>query len=624
MTIRLLSTSEINRIAAGEVIERPSSVVKELVENSIDAFASRIEIKIENSGRNLISVLDNGSGIDLQDVDLVFTKHATSKLKEENLIDIESFGFRGEAVPSIASVSRFLLQTKTKSSEYGYEITVEGGVKSKDILPCVTDIGTFIEVRDLFYTTPNRVRFLKSENVETRAIILLLNSIAIANPNISFSLNVQGKNVFDYQSVDELIDRLKQIKEFGEEFVENSLYVSNVISNSNVVVSGYISIPTFNTSITQKIIFIVNNRILSNTFLLRLIKAAYMGLIPANRYPYVVINVTIPYEDIDVNVHPTKAEIRFKNENYIRSTVIGVIKDALSNSKLNVSATHLGNVGINMFHKECDVKSHQNDHTVSSLMESNDLGNVKKTVSKLTDVDNDHFISGNNYNVPINNKNNIDSVHKEVLKEDTKKEHKMEFMEDTPELGYAKCQLYNNYIISQLEDSFIIIDQHAAHERILYEAMVRNREVSAEARQLMLLDELVELDNVEQIEMLKKFKVQLLDLGIMLEFMGDIGVMVREVPVILGKCNVSDLIIDIVNDLFEINEIISVQEKIHYIIATISCHAAIRSGHTLGVDEMNELLRQMEQTKNTAQCNHGRPTHVKLKHSDLEKLFERT
>jgi DNA mismatch repair protein MutL len=592
--IKLLSEITINKIAAGEVVERPSAVIKELVENSLDANSNKIDITINAGGRNLIIIADNGSGITKQDLPLAIERHATSKLNEEDIFNIHNFGFRGEALPSIGAVSRMCITSKTQDENHGYSINLEGGIKS-EIMPASCNIGTIIEVKDLFYTTPARLKFLKSEKTEQQEIIKIIEKIALTNQDVSFTLRNENKILLNFQATDNL-SRLTQV--MGKDFIDNAIIIDDESSTINAKLSGYISLPTFNRRTSEEIYLFVNNRPIKDKMLISAVKVAYMDFMAGNRYPLAVLNIIIPTEDVDVNVHPTKAEVRFKDMSAIRSLIIGTLKKAIYNHGGKASSENSAIILEKIIPSIAVKPSFQPKMSIPRYV-PNFVNNEIQ----------DHIMAEPNHNnyQALTNINIIEQTdEKKII-----------------DLGHARCQLHKTYILSQTEDSVILIDQHAAHERIVYEKMKESMAKHGLARQRLLMQEIITLTE-QKIDLLLQHKDELKKLGLVIDKASSNSIMVSEVPILLGQFDIHKMIIDLSDDLLDIGENVSLLEKIEHISETYSCHASIRSGRVLSLNEMNSLLRTMEVTPHSGQCNHGRPTYVTLKLNDIEKLFGRT
>lgn len=611
MAIRVLPDNLINQIAAGEVVERPSSVVKELVENSIDAGATKIDITLIDGGKNLISISDNGCGMNEKDLALCVERHATSKLSDDDLFKIQFMGFRGEALPSISSVSRTTITTRTKNSENAWKLEVSNGIKF-DIMPAAHPCGTKIEVRDLFYSTPARLKFLKAGRTEIGYCSDIIKRIAMANPHIAFTLSDEkGKRLSLNSNQGDLFDsRLKRLSNIlGKEFADNSVLID--AERGTIKITGYVSLPTLNKGNSLGQFLFVNNRPVRDKLLLGAIKGAYQDFLAHSRYPLCALFFEVDPIFVDVNVHPAKSEVRFRDAALVRGLLVSAIKNALISAGHKSSNTlaieTLATIDKNLYIPQPILKEHTD----------NISWNEPRPQYKHFDTKN-HFIPElvNNFSVKDDyNNQTINSFAKtEEIKEEEVQKHP---------LGFAKAQFHNTYIISQNEDSIVITDQHAAHERIVYEKMKDNLEKGGAQTQMLLIPEIVELED-EDINRLMKASDDFKKLGLTIEEFGQGAIIVRETPALLGECDTKKLIKDLADDLAEWGENLSLTDKLQNVCATISCHGSVRSGRKLNVDEMNTLLRQMEKTPHSGQCNHGRPTYVELKIKDFEKLFGRS
>ncbi|UIP91805.1 DNA mismatch repair endonuclease MutL [Wolbachia pipientis] len=591
MAIVLLDTKTINRIAAGEVIERPASLVKELVENAIDAKSSEIEIRIESGGRNLITVIDDGSVVKKDDLELAFMRHATSKLSDSELIEIKHLGFRGEASPSIAAVSRIKLSSKASKADQAWSIRYEGGEKIGELVPYPLSIGTYIEVRDLFFATPNRLKFLKTERAETQSIVDIVNNLAMINYGIGFTLISDNKKLLKYTKQTSLFSRLCEVE---EEFHENSLQISE--EEDGIRLTGYICKPTVNRSNSTQIYTFVNGRPIKDNLLIGAIRYAYHDLIPSNRYPFAALHLEIPYDQVDVNVHPNKSEVRFQNKRLIYEIVRrGLIK--VLSKRIDLAETVLAQTRTTTNHLSSDPFENQ-------LMREFTSPNIE--TKSLSEHSKSFDYTGMQKSPPRAETTILERKQTDLIR-------------DYP-LGFAHCQIYNTYIIAEVRDKLIIVDQHAAHERLVYECL---KEKSNIKRQKLLLPEMVEIKNQAGMEMIKTYKDKLFEMGFEIEIKSENKIIVKEVPAILGAIDTKRMLIDIVDRLTEIEDTLPIEDKVNKILATISCYGSIRAGRKMKLEEMNELLRQMEKTPYSGQCNHGRPTYIEMKLSDIEKLFER-
>lgn len=584
MGIRILSQNLINQIAAGEVVERPSSVVKELLENALDGGATRMEIVVRNSGKSYISVGDNGCGMSKSDLETCVLRHATSKLPDDDLVNISFLGFRGEAIPSIASISKMVI-----TSNNGVEcwaVHIEGGVVKK-IIPATYIKGTKVEVSDIFYNVPARLNFLRSDRSEMSAVIDVVERIALSYPDKDFILNDTLKL--------KAVDRMSRVCDvLGKNFKENLIEID--ATKHNLKITGFISRPTYNKGTSATQYFYVNGRAVKDKLLFGSLRAAYMDVIEKGKYPACVLWITIPNTDIDVNVHPQKAEVRFKEQANVRGCIISLVKSYLAGVEVNPNVIDFkGNVfsgsganrsNILSFSNNMQNPSFVNESRGQSSFTNNilDMGVNKATIS-VEDISND------------------------------------DGRLDYP-LGIVRGQLHNTYIISQVADGIIVADQHACHERIVYEKIKRGINDTSLKRQMMLIPEIVELGQ-KKAGALLDIKDELLSFGLDIDEFGLGAVVVREMPAILGDVDLQALIKHIADDIEDLNKSQILEDRIAMISKTFACHTSIRAGKSLSVDEMNELLRQVEECENAGQCNHGRRSYVKISLKDLEKLFDR-
>ncbi|UIP92154.1 DNA mismatch repair endonuclease MutL [Wolbachia pipientis] len=604
MAIILLDTKTINRIAAGEVIERPASVVKELVENAIDAGSSEIEIKIESGGRNLITVTDDGNGIEKDDLEPAFMRHATSKLSDSELIEIKHLGFRGEALPSIAAVSRMKLSSKASGAKESWSIRYEGGEKIREITPCSLLQGTYIEVCDLFFATPNRLKFLKTERAETQSIVDIVNNLAMINYSIGFTLTSGNKKLLKYVKQTSLFNRLCEIE---EEFQSNSLEVKE--EEEGIKLKGHICKPNVNRGNSTQIYTFVNGRPIKDNLLVGAIRYAYHDFIPNNRYPFAVLHLEVPYDQVDVNVHPNKSEVRFQNKRLIYEIVRRGIIKTLS------TRFAAGDQGI-------EEELIFNDSKSQEQVDSQEKKDQKEFYEKRPSLLENRLMK--EFNAPDERRQSLPETFKYGESPPQKgmmvlERKQIDLIQDYP-LGYARCQVYNTYIIAEAKGKLIIVDQHAAHERLIYECL---KQKSSIKRQKLLFPEIVEIKNQAGMEMVEMYKDKLFEMGFGIEIESEDKVRVKEIPAILGTINVKEMVMNIVDRLMEIGDTLPIEEKVNKILATIACHGSIRAGREMKLEEMNELMRQMEETPYAGQCNHGRPTYIEMKLSDIEKLFER-
>ena len=608
MAIRILPDYLINQIAAGEVIERPSSVIKELVENALDAGADKIEISLVDGGKSLIQVTDNGKGMTKDELNLAVERHATSKLENDDLFHIKHFGFRGEALPSVGAVSKLSILSRAKGADEGYKIEVFGGKKSS-VMPAAISTGTRIEVRDLFYTAPARLKFLKSDASELSNAADMVERIAMANPHVSFYLNHNDKKKLSLNAFQgELFDvRLKRLGEvMGKDFRDNSLLVN--VARDYVTVSGYVGLPTLNKANSLSQYLFVNNRPVRDKLLLGAIKGAYQDVLASTRYPMVALFIDVAPEYVDVNVHPQKSEVRFFDGAFVRSVIVGAIRSALASGDQKTADT-------------LDLSKFVKDEIWSAPEKAEFLAEPARPMHT------DSFIKPfpRSFSRPAAGMQNLpDLENLYSVKVDLPSRDNVENDEDMmPPLGFAKAQFHNTYIISQTSDSIVIIDQHAAHERIVMEKL--KADLAADHRvstQILLIPEIVELGISEKTRILENTQ-NFEKLGLVVEDFGPKAVIVREIPALISGADIKQLIKDLSEEISEWGGAFSLTEKLHRVCATIACHGSVRAGRKLNIDEMNRLLRDMEKTEHSGQCNHGRPTYVELKISDIEKLFAR-
>ncbi|WP_375623779.1 DNA mismatch repair endonuclease MutL [Bartonella sp. TT119HLJHH] len=616
MIIRHLSENIINQIAAGEVIERPANVVKELVENAIDAGATRIEIITANGGKNFIKVSDNGCGIPADQLTLAVSRHCTSKITDD-VHNICFLGFRGEALPSIGSVAKLKLISRTKDAESAAEISVTAG-KIVGPKPAAANLGTIVEVRDLFFVTPARLKFMKTDRAETNAISDMIKRIAIAFPHIRFSLSGLDRTSMELSATENntqgQLQRITQI--MGKEFAPNSIALN--AEREAVRLTGFACLPSFNRNNSLHQFAYVNGRPVRDKFLWSALRGAYADVMTRDRYPVAILFIDLPPAEVDVNVHPAKADVRFRDPGLIRGLIVGAIREALQQSGIRPTSTR----------SEAMLAAFQTQQPLAQQP----LGNFKNThqFSSYSSQPH-HFTSASMVHKPLDSTRSFD------LKEDA-----APIMEglNTPSgdayipnttssseelsypLGAARAQIHKNYIIAQTQDSLIIVDQHAAHERLVYEALKNALYSKPLPSQLLLIPEIVELSE-EDATCLLTHKDALQKFGLGIEPFGPGAIVVRETPSMLGEINVQALIKDLADEAAEYDTTNNLKAMLDYVAATMACHGSIRSGRLLHPEEMNTLLRQMEATPNTSTCNHGRPTYIELKLADIERLFGR-
>jgi DNA mismatch repair protein MutL len=594
MAIRALPPNLVNRIAAGEVVERPASVVKELIENAIDAGASRIDVTATAGGLGLIRVADDGFGMDRDDLVLSVERHATSKLASDDLANILTLGFRGEALPSIGSVARLAMQSRARGAANAFEVSVDGGRKSKP-KPVALAQGTSVEVRDLFYATPARLKFMKTERAEWTAIAEMVKRLGLAKPEIAFSLANGERNVLRLPAgapglADLALDRIGLI--LGHDFVADALPVS--ATRGGLHVEGFAGLPTLHRPNALQLHLIVNGRPVRDKLLSATVRAAYGDLVPNGRYPMVVLYLTLPPDEVDVNVHPAKAELRFRDAQEIRSLIIGALREALGNAGHRATSS-LSQVALGHMMRPGEPHRPYLPRVplpMSGL--SAEYGFSDRSQAPLP---------------PLTTPSADARAHEEAGS-------------TTYPLGAARAQVHDTFIIAETEDSVVIVDQHAAHERLVYERLKSSYANGGIARQILLIPEVVELD-AEAADRLAASSTDLEQLGLVLEPFGQAAVVVREVPSLLGQGDLKNLLRDLADELAEGEGGLVVAERLDHVLATMACYGSVRAGRRLNAQEMNALLRDMERTPFTGQCNHGRPTYVELKLADIEKLFQR-
>ncbi|MBM3632710.1 MAG: DNA mismatch repair endonuclease MutL [Alphaproteobacteria bacterium] len=599
MNVRFLDPTLINQIAAGEVIERPASAIKELVENAIDAQATKIDIVVREGGRTLISITDNGQGMSQNDLNLSVERHATSKIPDSDLFNIRTLGFRGEALPSIGAVSRLTIISRTKNDDSAWRLTVEGGSKSA-LSPTSFGCGTRVEVRDLFYATPARLKFLKSPSTELSHIVDILSRLALAHPEIHFSLFDGERQVFSYTNN---MDRISAI--LGKDFLENSCPVLMV--REGLTLKGKISVPTFNRSSAATQYLFVNGRPVKDKLLSAAVRVAYQDFLASNRHPVLALFLDIDPAEVDINVHPAKAEVRFRDAGLVRGTMISALKNALQEAA-HQSSTTISKEAIVAFQRPTMTPGAWTGKQYSGpSLRSAPSHSVRLSFPE------QHLAPGLD--------ETIATYHAAPLSAITIPESAPEPSDKYP-LGFARAQIHGTYILSETPESLVIVDQHAAHERLVYEKMKQEQASAGIKRQTLLLPEIVDLPD-EALKAILSRQQDLHQLGLVIDKFGLTAIMVREVPAILGKADWKQLIYDLSSEILDMDTTLQLSEQLNEIMGTLACHNSVRAGRQLSLDEMNALLRQMEATPYSGQCNHGRPTYIKLQRPEIEKLFGR-
>ncbi|HWK67883.1 MAG TPA: DNA mismatch repair endonuclease MutL [Rhizobiaceae bacterium] len=620
MPIRQLSETVINQIAAGEVIERPASVVKELVENALDAGARHIEIATAGGGLTLVRVTDDGSGIPEEELALAIGRHCTSKLSDD-IHDIRSLGFRGEALPSIGSVGRLTVRSRPANAAGGAEIRVDGG-RINGPRPAGANRGTLVEVRDLFFATPARLKFMKGERAEAAAISDIVKRIAIAFPAVRFTLSGSDRMVLDLTATGDGSDgrkaRIAQV--LGPDFPENSLTID--AEREGVHLSGHVSIPSFTRANALQQYAYVNGRPVRDKLIAGAIRGAFSDVLPRDRHAVTALFLSLDPATVDVNVHPAKADVRFRDPGLVRGLIIGAIREALTAAGIRPATTGAAAMmsafrpGPTSYGHAGPANGHRTFH--SGFRATSPSGfDLSRSPTRPLDI------------VPASAAHGFQEPEQASFDAGPLASADARTSEGdiAPELlvaplGAARAQVHQNYIVAQTQDSLVIVDQHAAHERLVYEALkqaVASRPVPA---QMLLLPEIVDLpeDDAERLathaQTLKRF-------GLGLERFGPGAVAVRETPAMLGETDVHALVRDLADELAEHDTVDTLKERLDAIAATMACHGSVRSGRQLKPEEMNALLRQMEATPGSGTCNHGRPTYIELKLADIERLFGR-
>ncbi|MBZ4020970.1 DNA mismatch repair endonuclease MutL [Rhodobacter sp. TJ_12] len=608
--IRQLDEAAANRIAAGEVVERPASAVKELVENALDAGASRIDVAYADGGKTLIRITDDGCGMTGEDLPLALSRHATSKIDGTDLLNIRSFGFRGEALPSLGAVGRLTITSRVAGEE-AMQITVAGGTMGP-VKPAALTSGTVVELRDLFYATPARLKFLRTDRAEAQAISDVIKRLAMAEPYVSFTLREvkgdTGREIFRADAeqgelFDALSGRLGRV--LGRAFAENAVPLD--AEREGIRLTGYAALPTYSRGAAVEQFLFVNGRPVRDRMLLGALRAAYMDFLSRDRHPAAALFLTCDPERVDVNVHPAKAEVRFREAGVPRGLIVTGIRHALA----------------------------QAGHRASSTVATATLGAMQPEPAgppRVYQMDRPSYgarQSAYAAQMPLHSFDEAPQPFTGPAPEPFAPSARVEPVpEATPELtrqplGAARAQVHENYIVAQTENGMVIVDQHAAHERLVYERLKKQMAANGVAAQALLIPEIVEFSPGDAARLLDAAE-DLQRLGLTIEPFGGGAVAVRETPAILGEIDAGALLRDVLDELADQGESLKLQARIEAVLSRMACHGSIRSGRQMRVEEMNALLREMEATPHSGQCNHGRPTYVELKLSDIERLFGRT
>ncbi|WP_170382024.1 DNA mismatch repair endonuclease MutL [Ruegeria atlantica] len=606
--IRQLDDAAINRIAAGEVVERPASAVKELVENAIDAGASRIAIDIADGGKTLIRVTDDGCGISADDLPLALSRHATSKIDGSDLLNIHTFGFRGEALPSLGAVGRLTITSRVPGADAA-QIHVAGGTMEA-VKPAALRVGTVVELRDLFFATPARLKFMRTDRAEAQAITDTVKRLAMAEPAITFTLRDvsgggEGRVTFraDRENGD-LFDALhaRLARVIGREFAENALQID--ATREGIRLYGYAALPTYSRGAAVAQYLFVNGRPVRDKMLTGALRAAYFDFLSRDRHPAAALFIDCDPTLVDVNVHPAKSEVRFRDPGVARGLIISALRHALAEAGHRASST-VANATLGAMRPEPAQPAPARAYQIDRPSQSARQAAFRAQSPGFAELANDY--SGSIVEPP--------PVVAPAPVEDPAPQ-------DLP-LGAARGQVHENYIIAQTSDGMVIVDQHAAHERLVYEKLKTQMAEKGVAAQALLIPEIVELSEGDCARLMTVAD-DLSRLGLTLEPFGGGAIAVRETPAILGEVDARAMILDILDELADQGESQAVQVRIEAILSRVACHGSVRSGRRMRAEEMNALLREMEATPHSGQCNHGRPTYVELKLSDIERLFGRS
>ncbi|WP_134678629.1 DNA mismatch repair endonuclease MutL [Paracoccus ravus] len=593
--IRQLDESAANRIAAGEVVERPASAVKELVENALDAGATRIEVAIAKGGKGLIRVSDDGCGMTAEDLPLALSRHATSKIDGSDLLDIRSFGFRGEALPSLGAVGRLSITSRAEGFE-GAQITVAGG-RIGPVKPAAGNRGTVVELRDLFFATPARLKFLRTDRAETQAVAEIIRRLAMAEPYVGFTLTDEDEGRLLFRADAEqgelfgaLQTRLSRV--MGRDFIENALPID--ATRDGITLTGFAALPTYSRGAAVAQHLYVNGRPVRDKLLTGALRAGYMDVLASGRHPAAVLFVTCDPHQVDVNVHPAKAEVRFREPDIARGLMVSALRHALAGAG-HRSSTTVASAALEAARPEpTQSRAYQADYRPQIQRPS-----AQAIAASLA------------FQAPGFAETPTARIEPETLVEP-----------DAP-LGAARAQLHENWIIAQTATGIVIVDQHAAHERLVYERLKAQATAKAIPSQALLIPEIVELSDADAARILG-IADELAELGLVIEPFGGGAVAVREVPALIKRIDAPALIRDILDDLADQGQSDRLRARVDAVLSSMACHGSVRSGRRMNGDEMNALLREMERTPKSGQCNHGRPTWIELKLTDIERLFGRS
>lgn len=599
--IRQLDEAAINRIAAGEVVERPASAVKELVENALDAGARRIDIAMADGGKTLIRVTDDGCGMSPEDLPLALSRHATSKIDGSDLLNINSFGFRGEALPSLGAVGRLTITSRALGYDDAAQITVAGG-QTSPVKPAALTAGTVVELRDLFYATPARLKFMRSDRAEQQAVSEIIKRLAMAEPFVSFTLrdvsgDGEGRVLFRADGetgdlFDALHGRLARV--LGGEFADNALRID--AEREGFHLTGYAALPTYSRGSSVAQFLFVNGRPVQDRLLIGAFRGAYSDFLSRDRHPAAALFLDCDPQMVDVNVHPAKSEVRFRDPGMARGLIVTALRHALAEAGHRASST-VATATLGAFRPE---SAGQGQPARIYQMDRPSLGARQASYAAQAPGFAD---------MPANYAARVEETSDEIE-------------ETALPLGAARAQVHENYIIAQTETGLVIVDQHAAHERLVYERLKRQMAETGIAAQALLIPEIVELSPTDCARLMEHAD-DLAKLGLGIEPFGGGAVAVRETPALLGPVNARAMVLDILDELADQGESTGIQSRLEAILSRVACHGSVRSGRRMRGEEMNALLREMEATPHSGQCNHGRPTYVELKLADIERLFGR-
>jgi DNA mismatch repair protein MutL len=602
MPIRQLSEAVVNRIAAGEVVERPASVVKELAENALDAGARRIEVFTDGGGRRLIRVSDDGEGMARADLALAVERHATSKLADDDLVSIRTLGFRGEALPSIGAVARLSITTRHAGEPHAWTIAVDAGTKA-EVKPAALSEGTRVEVRDLFYATPARLKFLKQDRTEAEAVREVVRRLAMSRPDVAFTLAGEERMPQSFAAtLPGATGRLARLGDvLGADFRANAVEIA--AERDGVTIEGFAALPTMTRANALGQYLFVNGRPVRDKLLIGAVRAAYADYLPRDRHPLVALFVTLDAREVDVNAHPAKAEVRFRNAGLVRALIVHALKAALARDTTRAASTG-GSATIAAFRPQpLPYSSTARAGSWRRAFAPIRGGGFAEAAQAAFDVGGP-----------------MADIRADAAAEIARDAPPADFV-DHP-LGAARAQIHETYIVAQTRDGLVVVDQHAAHERIVYERLKAALEKSGVARQILLIPEIVELDAAD-VERLVARSEELARYGLMIEAFGPGAVALRETPALLGEIDGGGLVRDLAEHISEWDETLPLERRLMAVASSMSCHGSVRAGRKLKPEEMNTLLREMETTPNSGQCNHGRPTYVELKLADIERLFGR-